>query len=180
MVRAWYMDDCEDDQRKEHMTDPPQFLDLEYLKEQGVLYWKLDVDNLEEEGLLGKIKTERGYNYEDNKELTPETLENYDQMLKKFYVEHMHADEEIRVFMGGSGYFDIRDRNDKWVRIECAKGDMLILPAGIYHRFTMDEKNYTKAKLFFVDAAVSVHHTRPSDDHPIRKEYLKRFPPYAK
>ncbi|XP_077990198.1 acireductone dioxygenase-like [Glandiceps talaboti] len=180
MVRAWYMDDSEDDQRKEHMTDPPQFLDLEYLKEQGVLYWKLDVDNLKEEGTLDKIKTERGYTYEDEIECTPEKLENYEQKLKIFFIEHMHADEEIRLFMDGSGYFDIRDKNDKWVRIECVKGDMLILPAGIYHRFTMDEKDYTKAKRFFVGEPVWTPHNRPCEEHPARKGYVENFPSSAK
>lgn len=65
----------------------------------------------------------------------------YEAQIQKFYEEHMHDDEEIRWILEGSGYFDVRDADDRWVRVEVQKGDMLTLPAGIYHRFMIDEKN---------------------------------------
>ncbi|XP_074656835.1 acireductone dioxygenase-like isoform X2 [Tubulanus polymorphus] len=169
-MRAWFMDTIDADQRELHMTDPPQFVALEDLKKLGLLYWKLDGDNYEPE--LNVIRADRGYNYEDEIEATPEKLPNYEEKLKSFFTEHLHSDEEIRYVVDGSGYFDVRNNDDRWIRIEVIRGDMLILPPGIYHRFTLDSKDYIKARRFFIGEPVWTPINRPADDHPARKQYI--------
>jgi 1,2-dihydroxy-3-keto-5-methylthiopentene dioxygenase len=173
MVRAWKMDESVADQRLPHMTDPPQFLDLKQLADLGVEYYKIDADNYKECSVLQDLRKEKGYDYEDQVKLW-EGVPDYDNMIKKFFVEHIHADDEIRLVLDGSGYFDVRDSADKWVRVEMVKGDMIVLPAGIYHRFTLDTKNYIIANRYFIGSPVWTPLNRPVDDHPIRQQYVEK------
>lgn len=140
MVQAWYMNDNDtEDARSERHVSPPRYLDLNELKTKtGVLYWHIDPDNYENNEMYANLCKDRGYSYSDLLEISRNLTPDYHAKLKIFFTEHIHADEEIRFVLDGAGYFDVRDIDDLWVRVKVSKGDLLVLPAGIYHRFILD------------------------------------------
>lgn len=52
---------------------------------------------------------------------------------------------------------------------------MIVLPEGIYHRFTLDTRDYIKAMRLFVGPPVWTPFNRPQEQHPSRAKYLAEF-----
>lgn len=127
------------DQREDH--DSGRSVDLEYLSKLGILYHHCpSVD------AVNAIAVERSYKNRDEIVVSPDKMgAAYEDKVKMFFNEHLHEDEEIRYIIDGEGFFDVRGVDDEWVRIRLSKGDLIILPAGIYHRFTTDSKNVCRS-----------------------------------
>lgn len=103
----------------------------------GVLYHHLPATSE-----VDVLAANRGYKNRDEIVVSPDKMGDvYEDKVKMFFNEHLHEDEEIRYIRGGQGYFDVRNQGDEWVRIQLEKDDLIILPAGIFHRFTTDESN---------------------------------------
>ena len=123
------------DQREPHNSG--RSVSLDQLSRVGVLYFRYsDLDQVD------ALASERSYKNRDVITVSPSVMGDiYETKVKSFFAEHMHEDEEIRYIRDGKGYFDVRNEVDEWVRILLEKDDLIILPAGIYHRFTTDESN---------------------------------------
>lgn len=60
-----------------------------------ICLFQLNIDTYATDGVLDKIKQERGYSYEDEL-LCSEDQKDFEEKIKAFFTEHLHADEEIR------------------------------------------------------------------------------------
>ncbi|EIM85137.1 Acireductone dioxygenase [Stereum hirsutum FP-91666 SS1] len=178
-MRAYYFDNLPGDQRLAH--DSGKTVSPELLKKLNVLYWTIPID--EEgawEGKINEVAKERSYKNRDTINVTKEGLgDSYESKLKTFFEEHLHEDEEIRYILSGAGFFDVRETpTDAWIRIHVTPGDLLVVPAGIYHRFTLDELNAVKAIRLFKEEPKWIPHTRneETDKNPYRVDYLSNLP----
>ena len=178
---AWRMPEgAVADQRAENRCSPNEAVSVEDLRELGVLHWRLDPATMLVAGDNGKSRVdqicdEMGYKNRDQVTCSPDKLPEYDKKLAMFFQEHIHEDDEIRLILGGVGYFDVRDRADRWIRIRMTAGDLIVLPAGIYHRFTMDSSDYTQAMRLFKEVPVWTPINRPCDENEIRKQYVDKY-----
>ncbi|KAH9952380.1 Acireductone dioxygenase [Russula dissimulans] len=149
-MRAYYFDNLLGDQRLQH--DSGNSTDLAYLRGLGVLHWTVPLDNPGGwEIEIDRIAEQHNYKNRDIINISKEGLGDlYESKLRSFFEEHMHEDDEIRFILSGSGFFDVRDHpSNEWIRIHVLPGDLLVIPAGIYHRFTLDESDQIKALRLF-------------------------------
>lgn len=179
MVQAWMLDDSTLVPSSPHKKTPNEPVDIKSLEKIGVTFEKLNPDetNYKEDPKLLEYCKEREFSFSDILTVSQEGLKNYEKTLKCFYKEHFHPDDESRYVIEGCGYFDVRNEKDEWVRILVEKGDLFTLPAGMYHRFALDESHHflKSVRMFVADPIWTPLYREESEDHFSRKEYLKKY-----
>jgi len=116
----------------------------------GVCHEVLRLDLHAVQPALDALKAERGYVEQDIVELTPQTPA-LTELCDKFKDEHLHTDDEVRYVVEGEGIFDIRSRDDAWMRITVERGDLLVVPAHLHHRFMLTERREIRCVRLFKD-----------------------------
>ncbi|WP_256757468.1 cupin domain-containing protein [Cohnella sp. WQ 127256] len=146
---------------------------LSFLTKQNVLYEHWDMSKLPEHLnnhftlsdddkslLLSTFDTEirdlagrRGYKVWDIVALS-EATPNLPDILKKFEQVHTHTEDEVRAITAGRGIFIIKgDEQTGYFDVELSAGDVISVPEGQPHFFTlMDNKAIVAVRLFIEPA----------------------------
>ena len=105
------------------------------------------------------MKRAGGYTTADVIDVTAETP-GLDAMLHKFDREHTHSEDEVRFILAGRGIFFLRqsssdndkpDGDDHVVSVEVGPGDLIRVPQGTTHWFTLCEDRRIRAIRWFQD-----------------------------
>jgi 1,2-dihydroxy-3-keto-5-methylthiopentene dioxygenase len=130
----------------------------------GVSYERWDLSrvpqNASAEAVLAAYETEidemkrlGGYTTADVIDVTPETP-GLDAMLARFDREHTHSEDEVRFILAGKGIFFLHgqvDGHPKVLSVEVGPGDLLRVPEGTTHWFTLCEDRRIRAIRWFQD-----------------------------
>lgn len=125
----------------------------------GVHYERLEMDPQAYQPALDELKAARDYVEQDIVELRPDT-ENLGAICAKFADEHLHTDDEVRYVLEGEGIFDIRSVDDGWMRVVVERGDLLVVPAHLHHRFLLTDRKHIRCVRLFKDRSGWVPHYR--------------------
>ena len=100
---------------------------------------------------IAEMKRRGGYVTADVIDITPETP-NLETMLAKFDKEHTHSEDEVRFTLSGRGIFFL-NIGGKVASVEVGPGDMLRLPRGVTHWFTLCSERRIRAIRWFQDTS---------------------------
>ncbi|MGB6743737.1 MAG: cupin domain-containing protein [Terracidiphilus sp.] len=96
---------------------------------------------------IEEMKRRGGYVTADVIDVTPETP-GLDAMLARFDKEHTHAEDEVRFILAGRGIFFLH-LGGKVYSVEVGPGDMLRVPRGTTHWFTLCEDRRIRTVRWF-------------------------------
>jgi 1,2-dihydroxy-3-keto-5-methylthiopentene dioxygenase len=143
-MRAYWWSDALDDGGR------GEALPADFLRAEEIVYEKLPIDAFQ--APLDALKHERGYLHQDQIALSP-TTPGLDAICAKFVDEHVHDDDEVRFILDGEGIFDVRSKDDRFMRIVVERADLIVVPANRNHRFMLTDSRTIRAIRLFKDAS---------------------------
>ena len=88
-----------------------------------------------------------------------EQTPNLEELLKKFEQVHTHTEDEVRAIVAGHGIFVIKgDEQTGYFDVELEAGDVISVPEGNPHFFTLMDDRQVVAIRLFIDPSGWVAH----------------------
>jgi 1,2-dihydroxy-3-keto-5-methylthiopentene dioxygenase len=112
---------------------------------------------------IDEMKRRGGYVTADVIDVKPETP-GLDAMLARFDKEHTHSEDEVRFILAGRGVFFFA-LEEGVASVEVGPGDLLRVPCGTKHWFTLCEDRRIRAVRWFQDTSGwTPHYTESGRD----------------
>ena len=120
---------------------------------------------------IDRLIAQHGFKTVDVVSIAPDNPQR-ETMRTKFLDEHFHKEDEVRVFVAGSGLFTLHPGEDVY-EVTCEQGDLIAVPDSTKHWFDMGPEPSFIAIRFFTEPDGWVGHFTGTD-------IAQRFPRYEK
>lgn len=97
---------------------------------------------------LDRLSKAHGYSSHDMIILNAKTTANLEDLLVNFQREHHHTEDEVRFIVDGEGVFTLT-RNGERFAVTVTPGDLISVPYGTRHYFTLTNTRHVKAIRLF-------------------------------
>ncbi|KAK5967333.1 1 2-dihydroxy-3-keto-5-methylthiopentene dioxygenase [Trichostrongylus colubriformis] len=150
-MQIWHMEPypC-GDRRLPHHVFPPKKLTADQLHTLlGVVYYKVDLDDtVAMKKRLSRVKSERKVVSSDVLTVS-DKIPDFNEKLEDYYEPVKKEQDVVSMVLDGTCYYDVEQEEDEWIRIQLERGDLIVIPQGVSHRFTVTPQNYVQIQRFF-------------------------------
>ncbi|KAK6103625.1 ARD/ARD' family protein [Brugia pahangi] len=150
-MKIWHMEQYPiGDRRLPHHVYPPKLYTTDQLQAiAGVVSYKVDIDDVNAmKKRISRVKAERKMTTTDIFTLDQNT-NKFEEKLEQLYEPVAKDVDSAFLVTDGSAYYDIEIDDDDWIRINVERGDLIIIPSGRNHRFTLTTQNKVVIQRFF-------------------------------
>jgi 1,2-dihydroxy-3-keto-5-methylthiopentene dioxygenase len=149
-MQIWEMESyATGDQRMPHHKFPPKMLNTSQLQSKaGVIHYKVDMEDTQAtKKRLSKVKGD--YSVVNGDVFTmDENVIDFNQKLRTMYEPIEKHEDAVFLVLEGAIYFDVEYEEDEWIRIQCERGDLVVIPKDVCFRYTVTPSNFVKLQRF--------------------------------
>jgi len=149
-MQIWEMESyATGDQRLPHHKFPPKLLNTSQLQSKaGVIHYKVDMEDTQAmKKRLSRVKDD--YKVMNGDVFTmDENVVDFEHKLKAMYEPIEEHDDAVFLVLEGAIYFDVEFEEDEWIRVQCERGDLIVIPKDICFRSTVTPSNFVKMQRF--------------------------------